>query len=126
MHKNKGKIKLILSDYVDIDNNYEKIKRQISIYDKKGLFVGRLSVLIPVILLLIFICFGLASNRDSGLVDKKNRVDEKKDTIVINGVANADDSSMYYNNYMSTDFNLIDNFWVFKEINDSELFEIVF
>lgn len=126
MHKNKEKIKLILSDYVDIDNNYEKIKRRISIYDKKRLFVGRLSVLIPVILLLIFICFGLASNRDSGLVDKKNRFDEKKDTIVINDVANADDSSMYYNNYMSTDFNLIDNFWVFKEINDSELFEIVF
>lgn len=51
---------------------------------------------------------------------------KKKDTIVINDVANTDDSSMYYNNYMSTDFNLIDNFWVFKEINDSELFEIVF
>ena len=53
MFNNKEKIKSILDDYIDIDNNYKKIKHQIYRKQNKKQFIRKLSVVVPVIILLI-------------------------------------------------------------------------
>lgn len=125
MSNNKEKIKTILNEYVDIDNNYKKIKHQIYTKQNNKQFIRRLSIVVPVILFLISVGIIIGNNKIFNLSGEKT-IDNGtlKDNIIINKVENIDDNSMYYN-YESTDSNLIDNILIYKYLEEKESFEII-
>lgn len=125
MFNNKEKIKSILDDYVDIDNNYKKIKHRIYRKQNKKQFIRKLSVVVPVIILLVSVSLIIKNSKMLNLSEEKpSNNNLSKDSIIINEVKNTSDNSMYYH-YESKDYNLIDNIMIYKHLKEVESLEVV-
>lgn len=115
MLDNKKQIKLILSDYIDTSDNYEQIKKRIhrkvqaKKYIKRSLAVSFLFLLVITIFLSFRTNFKMSHS--------------KEDNIVINKVETSDNSSMIHS-YKQENYNLIDEFFIFRYFNDLDIFKI--
>lgn len=125
MFNNKEKIKSILDDYVDIDNNYKKIKHRIYRKQNKKQFIRKLSVVVPVIILLVSASLIIKNSKMLNLSEEKpSNNNLSKDNIIINEVKNTSDNSMHYH-YESKDYNLIDNIMIYKHLKEVKSLEVV-
>ena len=125
MFNNKEKIKSILDDYVDIDNNYKKIKHRIYRKQNKKQFIRKLSVVVPVIILLVSTSLIIKNSKMLNLSEEKpSNNNLSKDNIIINEVKNTSDNSMHYH-YESKDYNLIDNIMIYKHLKEVKSLEVV-
>ena len=125
MFNNKEKIKSVLDDYVDIDNNYKKIKHRIYRKQNKKQFIRKLSVVVPVIILLVSASLIIKNSKMLNLSEEKpSNNNLSKDNIIINEVKNTSDNSMHYH-YESKDYNLIDNIMIYKHLKEVKSLEVV-
>lgn len=125
MFNNKEKIKSILDDYVDIDNNYKQIKYQIYRKQNKKKIIRKLSIVVPIIILLSSASFIIKNNGMLNFLHKKSSDNNlSKDSIIINEMRNIGDNSMYYH-YESKDYNLINNIPIYKYLKEVETLEVV-
>lgn len=125
MSSNREKIKSILDDYIDCDNNYKKIKIQIYRKQNRKKFIRKFSVAVSVILFLVSVSFIIGNNKMFNQVnEKKGTNDIPSDNIVINELESVVFDSMFYH-FDSTEYNLIDNVKIYKYLEEKDSLKII-
>lgn len=121
MSNERETIKVILDKYININDNYKKIKEKISKSNKQKIYIKR--AFMATCVFFIFFTLILNINKFSFINYNSNHRVLKKDNIVINNIELKDNNSMIHG-YNSRSANISDKYPLYRYLDNLADFKL--